>query len=214
MAGNSYRLVIGTKAWSSWSLRPWLLLRQAGIPFEEVLIDLRQTGTRDAILRHSPSGKVPYLQAGDIAVWDSLAIAEYLADSHREKRLWPADAAARAHARSISAEMHSGFAELRNALPMDFNVSKPLAAIPDGAAIDIRRVVAIWRETRSRHGKGGPFLHGAFSVADAMYAPVCSRFTTYAPDLKAHGDDGTAAAYCQMMMGLPAMQAWGKGAQR
>jgi glutathione S-transferase len=212
MAQASYHLIVGTKAWSSWSLRPWLLMRHAGIPFEETVIGLREPGTRAAIEKHSPSGKVPYLKADGLGIWDSLAIAEHLAEAHPEKRLWPEDRAARAHARAVSAEMHSGFAELRGSLPMDFNARKPLASIPAGAAGDIGRIVAIWRGARNAYGKGGPFLFGAFSIADAMYAPVCSRFTTYAVDLRVHGDDGTAEAYRAMMMRLPAMAEWGEGA--
>lgn len=207
-----YRLVIGSKRFSSWSLRPWLLLREAGLPFEEVLIALRQPDTAERIRTYSPSGKVPLLQHGSLAIWDSLAIAEYLAERHPEKALWPTDTAARAVARSLSAEMHSGFPEMRRDLSMDFGARKPLATVSEGAARDVARIISSWCDVRSRFGANGPFLFGRFSIADAMYAPVVSRLETYVPELAAHGDDGTARAYCRTIMGLDGMQAWGEGA--
>ena len=206
----AYRLIIGSKNVSSWSLRPWFLLKEAGLPFDEVEIALRQPNTRAEILRVSPTGKVPALYAGDLLVWDSLAIGEYLAEQHPDKQLWPDDVAARATARAVAAEMHSSFADLRNTLPMDFLGRKPMAAIPEGAANDIRRVVAIWNMARKKFGVDGPFLFGRLSVADAMFAPVASRFTTYAPGLKGFGDDGSAEAYRAMMMTRPSMLEWAK----
>jgi glutathione S-transferase len=200
------KLVIGSKYSSSWSLRPWLLLKQSGVPFEEVVIPLRRPDTAERIRRHSPSGKVPVLIVGDVRIWDSLAIAEFLAE--HDTRLWPADSRARAFARSISAEMHSGFQALRTFLPMDFTARfDPPGRLLSAVEADIRRIVAIWTECRQLYGPSGPFLFGAFSTADAMFAPVCSRFTTYAVPL-----DPVSQAYVAHMMGLPAMLEWGRDA--
>jgi glutathione S-transferase len=212
MTEAAYELVIGDKRLSSWSLRPWLLLKAFGIPFRETLIRLRQTDTADHIAGYSPSGKVPLLKAGELVVWDSLAIAEFVAEEHPDKAIWPADRMKRAVARAISAEMHSGFYSLRSAMPMDF--LKVYASWPVEAAeeADIRRIVAIWRDCRARFGDGGDFLFGAFSAADAMYAPVVTRFRSYSVDLAALGDDGTAARYRDMMFGLKEMSEWGEGA--
>lgn len=212
MAANAYTLVIGTKRYSSWSLRPWLLMRQAGIGFEEVLVPLRLTTTSPEILKYSPSGLVPVLKHGDLTIWDSLAIAEYLNERHPTARLWPADASVRAEARSVAAEMHSGFRELRLGLPMDFTSNSLKPEINEQCAADIGRIVEVWRGCRARHGSGGPFLFGAFSVADALYAPVASRFSSYAVKLADYGDEGSAEAYRAMMMALPPMIDWGLAA--
>ena len=211
----AYKLVIGNKNTSSWSLRPWLAMRHAGIAFDEIGIDLRAPDAKAQILRHSPSGKVPALLAAGHVIWDSLAILEFLAETHRHTHpaLWPRRAAARAHARCIAAEMHSGFQALREHCPMDFLARAPKADLPEPAAADVRRIVAIWQDCRRRHGSGGPFLVGGFSAADAMYAPVASRFRTYLPDLGPYGDDGTAQAYVEALFALPAMAEWEKGAQ-
>ncbi len=208
MASTAYTLVIGNKVGSSWSLRPWLLMKQAGIPFSEALVELRQHTTSPDIQKHSPAGLVPILKHGDLVIWDSLAIAEYLNERHPDKQLWPADPAVRARARSVAAEMHAGFRDLRMNLPMDFlgHGLAPLAG--EGWQKDIRRIVQIWRDARSGSKAGGPFLFGGFSIADAMYAPVASRFTSYTVDLKAFGDDGSAEAYRAMMMALPPMRDW------
>ena len=213
MKTDTYTLVIGDKNLSSWSLRPWLALKQCGIPFAEECIRLRQPDSKAEILRHCPSGKVPALKTKTGVVWDSLAILDTLAERHPEHRLWPQDEEARAAARSISAEMHSGFATLRNEMPMDL-LSK-LPSPPLGAALeaDIGRIAAIWQDTRARFGQGGPFLFGAFSNADAMYAPVATRFRTYGVDLGRFGDDGTAAAYAEAILALPAMAEWTEGAR-
>jgi glutathione S-transferase len=213
-----YRLVIGNKNTSSWSLRPWLAMRHAGIAFEEINIRLRMTDTKEQILRRSPSGKVPALliddpAAGGFVVWDTLAILEYLAETHPEARLWPEQASARAQARSVSAEMHSGFQQLREHCPMDLLARTPQTQLADPVAADVRRIVTIWRECRGRFGAGGPYLFGAFSAADAMYAPVASRFRTYISNLGAYGDDGTAAAYVATLFAHPAMQDWEAGAK-
>src|ERR1700680_1090976 len=175
------KLVIGNKNYSSWSMRPWLALRANDIAFEEIFIPL-YTGEADKerILAFTGSGKVPALIDGDVTVWDSLSIIEYVAERFPEARLWPEDRAARAHARSISAEMHSGFVPLRSECGM--NLHRPVKAIalsPDGRA-NIARIQEIWIECRERYGKSGPFLFGAFSGADAMFAPVVHRFRTYA----------------------------------
>lgn len=197
-----YTLVIGNKAYSSWSLRPWLLMKHAGIPFEEVKLSLYQEGAKDRLLGHSGAGKVPVLHDGDETIWDSLAIAEYLAEKHPERRLWPADATARALARSASAEMHSSFSTLRSQMPMNVRRRIPRKPTPEVAA-DIARIQAIWADCRGRFGAGGPFLFGAFCIADAMYAPVASRFHTYGVDLAE-----PSRAYAQTLLGLPAFQAW------
>jgi glutathione S-transferase len=200
------KLVIGSKNTSSWSLRPWLLLKQGGVPFEEVVIPLRRPDTHERIRLHSPSGKVPVLIVGDVRIWDSLAIAEFLAE--HDTRLWPADSRARAFARSISAEMHGGFQALRTFLPMDFTARfRPPGRLLSGVEADIRRILEIWTECRQHHGQSGPFLFGAFSIADAMFAPVCSRFTTYAVPL-----DPVSQAYVAHIMGLPAMLEWARDA--
>ncbi|MFN3625848.1 MAG: glutathione S-transferase family protein [Hyphomicrobium sp.] len=213
MATHRYRLVIGNKNWSSWSLRPWLAMRKIGLEFEEINVQLRQPDTKAEILKFSPSGMVPLLIDGDFQVWDSLAILEYLADAYPEKGLWPADREARALARCAAAEMHSGFMPLRRTCSMEILARNPLDPVPEDVETDVRRIVALWRECRTRHGKDGPFLFGAFTAADAMYAPVASRFRTYLPDLARFGDDGTAAAYVETIFAMPELGAWIEGAR-
>jgi glutathione S-transferase len=200
-------LVIGNKAYSSWSLRPWLLMRQAGIGFDEIRISLYGDGAKQKILQYSAAGKVPVLKDGDRTIWDSLAICEYLAEEYPEKRLWPPEAAARAHARSISAEMHSGFTNLRSQMPMNVRRELPGRAKTPEIVAEVARIQTIWNDCRSRYGARGPFLFGAFSVADAMYAPVVSRLRTYGVAL-----DGAAAPYAGAIHALPAMQEWIAGA--
>lgn len=207
-------LVIGDKAWSSWSLRPWLAAKVAGIPFREVPVRLRQAETASEIAAHSPSGRIPVLKRGGHLVWDSLAICEYLAELAPEARLWPAEAQARAVARSVSAEMHSGFQAIRNEFPMDFHARIGGRAPSAQARAEIRRVVEIWREARRDFGEGGPFLFGEFTIADAMFAPVATRFRTYRFDLASFGDNGAAATYAQAVLSLPQMLEWGEGAAR
>ena len=200
------KLVIGNKNYSSWSMRPWLALRASNIAFDEVFIPL-YTGAADKqrILSFTHSGKVPALIDGDVTIWDSLAIIEYAAERFPEARLWPEDRAHRAHARSISAEMHSGFAALRNECGM--NLHRPVGeiALSDDARANITRIQEIWTECRQRHGQAGPFLFGAFGGADAMFAPVVHRFHTYAIPVAAE-----AKAYMETMMSLPAFQEWTK----
>jgi glutathione S-transferase len=212
MTGDGYTLVIGDKNISSWSLRPWLALKACGIQFEEERVRLRQPDSKAEILRNSPSGKVPILKTKVGLVWESLAILEYLAERHPEHELWPHGEEARAAARSISAEMHAGFATLRNNMSMDLLARLPQPPLSDGLEADLRRIAAIWKDTRRRFGKGGPFLFGRFSNADAMYAPVATRFRTYGVDLSRFGDDGTAAAYADAILALPAMEDWTDGA--
>lgn len=197
----AYTLVIGNKAYSSWSMRPWLLMRQAGLDFSEIRIPLYQEGHDIAIRRHAPSGRVPVLHDGALKVWDSLAICEYLAERHPEKGLWPAGTAARAHARAISAEMHAGFAALRSGMPMNVRRVFPGAGLNDAVAVDIARVVAMWENCLEK--SGGPFLFGTFGIADAMYAPVATRFRTYAVTLPPR-----AQGYADRLLDLPAMRAW------
>jgi glutathione S-transferase len=195
MAANRYRLVIGNKNWSSWSLRPWLAMRRAGLPFDEINVRLRLPDSKAEILRHSPSGMVPTLIDGDLAIWDSLAILEYLAERHPEAELWPRDRAARAIARSAAAEMHSGFMPLRQHCSMELLARSSQATLAPEVAANVERIVVLWRECRAKFGQKGPFLFGRFSNADAMYAPVAARFRTYVPDLGGYGDDGTAQAW-------------------
>ncbi|NBR27470.1 MAG: glutathione S-transferase family protein [Betaproteobacteria bacterium] len=196
-----YTLVIGNKAYSSWSMRPWLLMRQAGIVFDEVRIPLYQDGHDAKIRAWSPAGRVPVLRSGELTVWDSLAICETLAERHPEKNLWPADAAARAHARAVSAEMHAGFAALRSQMGMNVRRTFPDTGRTPEVARDIARIEQLWSDCLQRHG--GPFLFGAFSVADAMYAPVATRFRTYAVGLS-----GAAQRYATMLLDLPAVREW------
>lgn len=201
-------LVIGTKRYSSWSFRPWLAARMAGARFGEVLVTLRQPDTKADILKHSPSGKVPCLLHGDLKVWDSLAICEYLAELFPQARLWPEAALARAAARSVAAEMHSGFPNLRNVCPMDMDLIAPLSEIPPEVEAEAARIRAVWNDCRNRFGAGGPFLFGHFTIADAMYAPVVSRFITYGLPL-----DAVSRAYCDAVWALPPVREWQEAAK-
>jgi glutathione S-transferase len=203
-------LVIGTPAWSTWSLRPWLVMTRAGLEFSEVRVALRQgEATAAAIAPHSPSGQIPVLKDGDLAIWDSLAICEYLAE--RTPGLWPADAAARALARAATAEMHSGFMALRRECAMQLDDPPRDLQLSEDAAKNVTRILALWRDMLSRFG--GPFLAGEWSIADAFYTPVATRFRTYRIDLAAHGDaDGAAQAYADLLLGQPEFIAWEKAA--
>jgi glutathione S-transferase len=198
-----YTLVIGNKNYSSWSLRPWLLMKQAGIAFDEIRVALYGEGSKDEIRRYSPSGKVPALLDGDLKVWDSLAICEYLAERHPELQLWPADPGRRAVARSISAEMHSGFAALRSNMNMNCRGSFPGVGRTVEVAADIERIQRIWNACRERTAGHGPFLFGGFTVADALYAPVVLRFKIYAVQLSA-----VCQQYADTILALPALQQW------
>ena len=196
-------LVIGNKNYSSWSLRPWLVLKQAGFPFREILISLYTEASRAEIRKYSPSGKVPTLIDGDITVWESLAVCEYLAEKFPEKQLWPANPAARVMARSAATEMHAGFSALRQHMSMNCRQHLPGRGRTPEVLRDIARITALWNDCRARFGQGGDFLFGKFSIADAMYAPVALRFVTYAVEL-----DPVSAAYVQTITAMPAIQQW------
>jgi glutathione S-transferase len=196
-------LVIGNKNYSSWSLRPWLVLRQTGIAFDEVRIPLYRPGSTAQLAAWSPSGKVPALQDGDIRVWDSLAICEYLHERFPDKQLWPADVAARTVARSVSAEMHAGFDALRQNMVMNIRARYPGRGRTPECLADIERILAIWTACRAQFGRGGDFLFGRFGIADAMFAPVALRFQTYGVAL-----EGAARDYAGAVLALPALQAW------
>jgi len=209
-----YTLIVGTKEWSSWSLRPYVALRATGAPFEEVLIPLRrQNFTGDEIKRYSKAGRVPILKIAEggreALVWDSLAICETLAERHPEARLWPADPLVRAEARSYAAEMHSGFPDLRDQLSMSFTRTLPLPELRDATRQQIERIIEAWASALARFSSAGGFLFGSFSIADCMYAPVVSRFTTYGVDVPA-----PVKAYMQRMMAVPAMRDWGAAAKK
>jgi glutathione S-transferase len=197
------KLIIGNKTYSSWSLRPWLLLKQAEIPFEELLVPLFEGDSTETILRYAPTGKVPALVDGSITVWESLSICEYIAESFPDKQLWPAERARRAEARSLAAEMHAGFTALRQHCPM--NVRRVISGRPRPAEAerDIARFCALVESQRARYGTAGPFLMGQFSVLDAMYAPVATRCRTYGIPLPSR-----AQAWVDHILELPAMRAW------
>jgi glutathione S-transferase len=201
------KLIIANKAHSSWSLRPWLVLKQFSIPFEEVLIPFGPTmddpDWKRAVADYTPARKVPSLVDGAIAVWDSIAIIEYLAETHPELPIWPRDKAARALARSICAEMHSSFGALRGACPMNLAWVHPARDRGAAVAADVARITEIWRDARQRFGASGDFLFGEFSAADAMFAPVTTRFTTYSIAL-----DPVSAAYVEAVQGIAGFRAW------
>jgi glutathione S-transferase len=201
------RIVIANKNYSSWSLRPWLLLRHLDIAFEEVTLKLETAEFSAAIGRYSPARRVPVLLDGDFAVWDTLAIVEYLHEAFPHKHVWPAERQARARARSICAEMHSGFGALRSAWPMNVTARLPGLGWSLAVAADLERITSIWNELLERHG--GPFLFGAFCAADAFYAPVASRLQTYGVAI-----EGAAAQYRDTVLALPAMKEWGAAAAR
>ena len=202
-------LVIGNKNYSSWSMRPWVLLTQAGIAFEEIQLKFSDTGKVRGIEPYSPTRQVPVLAIGTEPVWDSLAICETVAEMFPEKRLWPADARARQIARSVCAEMHAGFRKLRGAMPMNIRASLPGKGMSPEVQPDIDRIVEIWESCRARHGAGGELLFGQFGVADAFYAPVATRFLTYAVPLPP-----VAQRYADALLALPAVQDWMAQARR
>ncbi|HEX4858990.1 MAG TPA: glutathione S-transferase family protein [Usitatibacteraceae bacterium] len=210
----SLTLVIANRNYSSWSMRPWVLLSQLNIPFREVLIKFHSSEWVEQLPRLSPSRLVPVLWDGTpgapdaLAIWDSLAIAEYLAERHPEAGVWPAQARARARARSISAEMHAGFRALRNAMPMNIRSQHPGKGHTPEALRDVARIESLWRETRAEFGATGPFLFGRFSAADAMYAPVVMRFATYHPPLS-----DESRAYCAAIQEAGAVSQWAAAAR-
>ncbi|MEL6287894.1 MAG: glutathione S-transferase [Pseudomonadota bacterium] len=213
-AAMAYELVIGNFNTSSWSLRSWVLMHQFGFAFDEVFVRLTDAqnryveGRAAEVGRHSPSGTVPVLRIDGAPVWDTLAIAETLAERHADLDMWPSVPQARAHARAVSAEMHAGFTPLRAEHPMDISHYRPVNAVSDAVASNIRRIVALWGECRSRFAGDGEFLFGAFSIADSMYAPVVSRFATYGIDPRAYGGDEKTLAYMQAVWAVPAMVAF------
>ncbi len=209
---NALTLVIGSKNYSSWSWRPWLALKRTGAPFEEIRIHLDDPNKVALIGAHSPTGKVPVLEHGPVKVWESLAICEYLAEQFPKAKLWPEDRPARAHARAVATEMHAGFGSLRATLSMNIHgrSTRPRdqSNLPPEVWADIERIVALWDDCRRRFGQNGPFLFGEFSIADAMYAPVVSRFRTYRVPLSQG-----AQAYCDAIWAWPAVREWAIAAQ-
>ena len=198
------KLLIGNKRYSSWSLRPWIAMKVLGIEFEEILLPLYQPESPAKVLEYSPTGKVPALVDGETVVWESLAILDYLVDKFPALKMWPDDLAARGMARAVSAEMHAGFGPLRKHLPMNtMRDRKKPRDIPADVEANVKRIDAIWSQARTRHGKGGPFLFGAFSAADAMYAPVVSRLSSYSLPVSPVSKD-----YMEVMMALPAWREW------
>lgn len=201
-------LVIGTKRWSTWSLRPWLALKRTGADFTETVINLRQDDgrTEAAILPHSPSGLVPALKDGELTIWDSLAICEYLAEKFPEANLWPRDRELRALARAAASEMHSGFQSLRGECPMALELEPKATSLSEATQKNVRRIVTLWSELLAR--SGGPFLAGEWSIADAFYTPVATRFRTYGVHLSDYGDDGTCGAYAARLLATPEFREW------
>lgn len=202
-------LVIGNKNYSSWSMRPWVLLRQAGIPFEEIQLWFDSDGRIAEARRYSPAGQVPALLIDGEPVWDSLAICETVAEMFPQQKLWPDDPRARRLARSACAEMHAGFRDLRRAMPMNIAASLPGRGMSEAVQRDIERIVALWDDCRDRHGAAGELLFGRFSVADAYYAPVAMRFITHAVALPP-----AARAYVEAVRRLPAVAEWMDAARR
>jgi glutathione S-transferase len=196
-------LIIGNKNYSSWSLRPWMALSMAHIPFDETIIPLSRPQTKKSILEHSGAGKVPVLHHGKLTIWETISILEYLAEVFPDKKLWPEGKAARAAARSATSEMHCGFAALRSACPMNLHRPRKAIALADMVKADIARIDTLWRDCRRAHGKKGRFLFGGFSNADAMFAPVVTRFDTY--DIKVSPE---SRAYVDAVLATPAFQAW------
>ncbi len=203
----TYTLIIANKAYSSWSLRPWILLRQFGVPFDETTVQLDRAETRADILRYSPAARCPVLLDGDRAIWDSLAIIEYVAEALPDRAVWPRDAAARARARSLSAEMHSGFMALRSHLPTNFRRTVRERSLTPEAAADIARIEQAFASARQEFGGRGDFLFGDFSAADAMFAPVVNRLHVYAAPVAP-----STRAYMDAIMALPAWADWREGA--
>lgn len=208
-AEGGITLVIGNKNYSSWSLRAWLALKMTGEDFAEELVPLDQPNSKEQILRHSPSGQLPVLKRGELLIWDSMAICEYLAETYPDAKLWPADPTVRAVARAVSAEMHAGFQALRRNMPMDARETLADRGMAPGVQDDINRISAIWRDCRRRFGSDTGYLFSHFTIADAMFAPVVLRFNTYRPEI---GED--AQAYCQTILDMPEMQAWMAAARK
>ncbi len=202
-------IVIGTRKWSSWSLRAWLAIRHSGLPFTETLIALREAETTEAaIAPHSPSKLVPALRDGDLVVWDSLAICEYLNEQAPAAKLWPDDPARRALGRAAAAEMHSGFPSIRGECSMDLSAAPVRADLTEATARELRRIAELWSDLRGRFEADGPYLLGPWSIADAFFTPVATRLRTYGVRLTDFGDRGAAGAYCETLLEDPAFKAW------
>ena len=197
------KLILANKAYSSWSLRPWILLTHFKIPFEEVVIPMDEPETRANMLKYAPTGKCPSLHDGKTAVWESLAIIEYVAETHPEKAIWPRAKAARAHARSLANEMHAGFGALRQACPTNFRRRVRAIALSEGVRADVAWIEEAWAHARDTFGAAGPYLFGRFSAADAMFAPVVNRFHVYEIPISK-----PSRAYMDTIMALPAWKAW------
>jgi glutathione S-transferase len=200
---STLHLVIGNKNYSSWSLRPWIAMSMAGLPFTETVIPLAMPDTKRLIAEHTKAGRVPVLHHGELVIWESLAIMEYLAETFPEKQLWPLGKPARAAARAVSNEMHAGFSALRNACPMNLRREKKPRPLSDAVNADCQRIVSLWRDCREAFGKGGDFLFGKFTIADAMYAPVVTRFDTYAIPV-----EKDTRAYIEAVMNTGAFREW------
>jgi glutathione S-transferase len=196
-------LIIGNKNYSSWSLRPWIAMKVAGIVFDEKVIPLYEPGSREQVLKYSPAGKVPVLIDGEVSIWESLAILEYLGEKFPAAGLWPADARARSHARVVANEMHGDFQALRKNCPMNLWLPVKQRPQPDEVMNNVRRIDALWSDCRARFGGGGAFLFGSFGAADAMYAPVVSRLHSYGIAVGA-----VSRAYMEAVMALPAWAEW------
>lgn len=200
---SEFTIVLGNKAYSSWSLRGWLPLKLCGVSFDEIIVPLRQSDSKERLLDASSAGKVPVLKTPQGAIWDSLAIAEYLAERFPDAGLWPKDPWARGIARSVTAEMHSSFPSLRNECPMDVRSHYKGRQLSEDTHKDIKRITEVWRDCRTNFGTDGDFLFGSFCIADVFYAPVVSRFVTYDVDL-----DPICSAYRDAVMARPEMQEW------
>lgn len=201
-------LVIGTRNWSSWSMRPWLVLRRMGRPFSETLVTLRRTDTSARLEPYSPAAQAPVLTDGDVTVWDSLAICEYLHDRFPDAGLWPGDLAKRALGRAAVAQMHAGFQSLRGECPMDLTAEPVVQALTEATQNDVRKMVRLWSMLRAKFAADGPFLLGAWSIADAYFTPVATRFRTYGVPLTDHGDDGSCGAYAALLLEQPECLEW------
>ena len=205
-----FKLIMGNRNYSPWSLSAWLTAKSAGMDFDEVIIPLNEGTTRQEILRYWYNGKVPILQHGEITIWESISICEYIAEIYPEAGLWPLEIRARAVARSLSSEVHSGFRSLREHMPMNVRSQFPSEGRIMCVQEEINRVLAIWRRCRERYGRdhGGPFLFGSFSIVDALFAPIVSQFKTYSVDL-----DDIEKEYSNAILSLPAMGVWIKASQ-
>lgn len=200
---NKITFVTGNKAYSSWSMRPWLALKHTGAAFEEIVIPLYVSGYKEKLLQHSPAGKVPILKSDGLAVWDSLAICEWLAERFPKAGLWPDDPSVRAEARAVSAEMHSGFGVIRTQMPFNCRATGRHVAMSAELQTEIARIQAMWNDYREQHAQAGPWMFGRFSIADCMYIPVALRFVTYGVSL-----EGLAGAYLRTVQQHPPVQEW------